>query len=175
MADKTVFCPSCQKTFTAWRYFSSHLRYKANIKCKEVHERKSPSPAKRPASSTTVAAALPLVTPATGTNKRPCTAPVCNVDKTTANVMEAVILEDAAARVQIFGELGQETCVNNQESSCVNNSNNIQNSAAMETDILHDADDSDDNNNLPAPDSDSEEEDEGLDWKIPQKSLHAKY
>ena len=169
MADSPgVFCSTCKKTFSSRRYYSAHFKYKANSKCKEAFDKKQPPTPKHPATAT-AAAVLP-VTPAT--NKRPCTGPACNVAKTTANVMEAVIMEDAAARAQIFEGTAQESCVNNQE-SCVNNSNNTQNSSVMEAENLDNAEESDDNNNLPAADSDFEEEDEGVENtpKIPTREM----
>lgn len=41
MADSTVFCKQCKKTFTSNRYFKAHLKYEKNVHCKLVWQKQT--------------------------------------------------------------------------------------------------------------------------------------
>ena len=40
MAESTIVCPSCKKSFSSSRYFKSHLKYLSNEKCKSVWQKR---------------------------------------------------------------------------------------------------------------------------------------
>ena len=148
MADKNsnAYCNTCNKTFTSLRYYKAHFKYKANAKCKDSFEHKQQQPAKRPTQPSALQPQQP---------KRLC---VGNVDKeAAASALDAVVLEDSAARAQIMGQNGEESCVNGHE-ICVNDSTNRQNASVIEATIPGMGSDSDQDDNFGAMAADSDHE-----------------